>query len=143
MFIGEYRHNIDEKGRVQVPVKWRSRLAEGAVITKGFDGSLKFYPASQWQEIAAKLANLPQSQPEVRAYVRQTLAGAVDVELDKLGRVVVPLYLRQYAHLSKQTVLAGLHDHIELWDEATWNSYIGGIDSGTAEFAETLKEMGI
>jgi MraZ protein len=143
MFIGEYRHNIDEKGRVQVPVKWRSKLADGAVVTKGFDGSLKFYPISVWQDIAAKLASLPQSQPETRAYVRQTLAGAVDVELDKLGRIVIPPYLRGYAGLSKQTVLAGLHDHIELWDEKTWNSYIDGIDVTTTAFSDTLKEMGI
>ena len=143
MFIGEYRHNLDEKGRLQVPVKWRSRLADGAVITKGFDGSLKFYPSSVWQEIALKLSLLPQSQPSARAYVRQTLAGAVDVELDKLGRVILPGYLRTYARLQRQVVLAGLHDHMEIWDTQSWELYVQHIDPSSAEFTQTLKEIGI
>ena len=143
MFIGEHRHSIDEKGRLQLPVKWRSVLAEGAVITKGFDGSLAFYPLSVWKEIAAKLSLLPQSQPEARAYVRQTLAGAVDVELDKLGRVVVPGYLRDYANLKKATVLAGLNDHIEVWEEAAWNTYVSSINQEGASFTQTLTELGI
>jgi len=143
MFIGEHRHSIDDKGRLQVPVKWRSKLAEGAVITRGFDGSLKFYPASVWEGIAEQLASLPQSQPQARAYVRQTLAGAVDMELDKLGRVVLPAYLRQYAGVKKQVVLAGLHDHIEIWDEAAWEKYVSDIDPNSAEFSGALSDMGV
>jgi MraZ protein len=143
MFIGEFRHALDEKGRIQVPVKWRPRLAEGAVVTKGFDGSLTFYPLSVWQEIAAKLAALPQSQPAARAFVRQTLAGAVDVELDKLGRILLPTYLRQYAELQKQVVLAGLYDRVELWSEARWEQYQGGIDSNSPDIAATLQSMGM
>lgn len=143
MFIGEHRHNLDEKGRVQLPAKWRSKLAEGAVVTKGFDGSLKFYPLEVWQGIAAKLALLPQSQPAARAYVRQTLAGAVDVELDKLGRVVVPPYLRDYASLKKQVVLAGLHDHVEIWNQSAWESYLSQVDTGTEAATADLKELGI
>lgn len=143
MFIGEHQHNIDDKGRLQVPVKWRPKLAEGAVITKGFDGSLKFYPASTWAEIAEKLATLPQSDPHARAYVRQTLAGAVDVELDKAGRVVVPPYLRQFATLSKNVTLAGLHSHIEVWDTKRWDGYQSSIDQGTADFSQALKDIGI
>lgn len=143
MFIGEHRHNIDDKGRVQVPSKWRSELAGGAVVTKGFDGSLTLYSRSRWEETAAKLSALPQSQPEARAFVRQTLAGAVDLELDKLGRVLLPTYLREYAGATKQLVLAGLHDHIEIWDEQRWNAYINGIDQGSPEYTQTLKELGI
>ena len=143
MFIGEYRHTIDEKGRVQVPAKWRSKLAEGAVVTKGFDGSLTVYPLSAWSEIAAKLAALPQSQPQARAFVRQTLAGAVDVEIDKLGRVLLPTYLREYAQLSKNVVVAGLHDHAEIWDETRWNTYVAAIDQEDPTFSETLTEFGI
>ncbi|MBU6389015.1 division/cell wall cluster transcriptional repressor MraZ [Patescibacteria group bacterium] len=143
MFIGEYHHSVDEKGRLQVPVKWRSKLAEGAVLTKGFDGSLKFYPTAVWEGIASRLAILPQSQPQARAYIRQTLAGAVDLEVDKLGRVLLPPYLREYAGIVKQVVLAGLHDHIELWDEAAWNTYLSTIDQESPAFSQTLKEMGI
>lgn len=143
MFIGEHSHSIDEKGRLQVPVKWRSKLAGGAVVTKGFDGSLKFYPAEKWGEIAAKLAQLPQSQPQARAFVRQTLAGAVDVELDKLGRVLLPPYLREYASLSKHAVLAGLHDHVEIWSADTWKKYQNGIDTESDDYYQTLKDIGI
>lgn len=144
MFIGEHRHSIDEKGRLQVPAKWRSRLAaEGAVITKGFDGSLNLYPLPIWEEIAEKLAALPQSQPEARAYARQVLAGAVDVELDKLGRIVVPQYLRSHGQLTKQVVLAGLHDHVEIWDEKAWEKYMGSVDQNDPTFNQVLQELGI
>ena len=144
MFIGEHHHSIDDKGRVQIPAKWRSKLAVGgAVVTKGFDGSLKCYPADVWQEIANRLSELPQSQPSVRAYVRQTLAGAVDVELDKLGRIVLPGLLRQFAGLKKQVVLAGLQDHLELWDQETWEKYLTTVDQTSPEFGQALQEMGI
>ena len=144
MFIGEHRHTIDEKGRLQIPAKWRSKLAaEGAVITKGFDGSLKLYPLPVWEEMAAKLAALPQSQPEARAYARQVLAGAVDVELDKLGRIVLPHYLRTYGNLVKPVVLAGLHDHVEVWSETAWVNYMDGIDQADPNFSQALKEYGI
>lgn len=143
MFIGEHRHSIDEKGRIQVPSKWRGQLAEGAVVTKGFDGSLKLYPVTLWQEIAANLSKLPQSQPASRAFVRQTLAGAVDLEPDKLGRFVIPSYLRQFASLSKETVLAGLADHIEIWDVKTWDTYQKSIDPDSSDYVQTLKDIGI
>jgi MraZ protein len=143
MFIGEFRHNLDDKGRLQVPVKWRPRLAEGAVVTKGYDGSLLFYPLSVWQEMAARLAELPQSQPEVRAYIRQTLAGAVDVEFDKLGRIVLPGYLRQFAGLSKATVLAGLFDHIEIWSQEGWEQYQAKVITDSPQVSQTLKEFGL
>lgn len=143
MFIGEHQHNVDEKGRLQVPVKWRSKLAEGAVVTKGFDGSLKLYPANVWQEIAEELSTLPQSDPNVRAYVRQTLAGATDVELDKAGRVIIPSYLRDYAKVKKQVVLAGLANHVEVWDATEWNRYQSGIDQDSSGFSASLKELGI
>jgi MraZ protein len=143
MLIGEFRHNTDEKGRLQVPSKWRSKLAEGAVITKGFDGSLTCYPLSVWQTIAEKLTTLPQSQPEARAYVRQTLAGAMDVEMDKLGRVLLPAYLREFAGIKRGVVMAGLHDHIEIWEEKAWERYLTSVDSNTPEFGETLRGMGV
>jgi MraZ protein len=143
MFIGEHRHSIDDKGRLQVPAKWRVQLAEGAVVTKGFDGSLKLYPATKWQEVAIKLATLPESQPESRAFVRQTLAGAVDFEPDKLGRFVIPGFLREFAKLSKDTVLTGHADHIEIWDIKVWESYLSKIDTTTPEYIQTLTDIGI
>lgn len=143
VFIGEFHHNIDEKGRLQVPAKWRSSLAEGAVVTKGFDGSLAFYSADEWKEKAEKLSKLPQSQPEARAFVRQTLAGAVDVELDKLGRVVLPQFLKQYASLSKEAVLAGLYDHFEIWSSSNWEKYQESVDANSKESVQVLKDLGV
>lgn len=133
MFIGEYHHNIDDKGRLQVPTKWRSKLAEGVIITKGFDGSLKCYPLPVWATQAMKLSQLPQAQPELRAYVRQTLAGAVDEELDKLGRITLPGLLRQFAGVKKNVVLAGLHDHFEIWEAARWEAYLAGVSTDAIE----------
>ena len=141
MFIGEYHHNIDEKGRLQVPTKWRSSLEGGAVVTKGFDGSLKCYPLAAWSETAEKLSKLPQSQPEIRAYVRQTLAGAVDEELDKLGRLNLPGLLRQFAGMKKETVLAGLHDHFEIWEAGAWDAYLAGLDADNIQIQ--LQAIGI
>lgn len=143
MFIGQFQHNLDEKGRVQVPVKWRSQLAEGAVITKGFDGSLKLYPSQRWQVEVEELANLPQSDPHTRAFVRQTLAGAMEVAIDKSGRVVIPPYLRTFASLKKGIILAGLSEWIEVWDQQTWEKYEAGIDTNSVESTAALKELGI
>lgn len=143
MFIGEHRHSIDEKGRLQVPAKWRGQLAGGAVVTKGFDGSLKLYPVALWEELAANLSKLPQSQPASRAFVRQTLAGAVDLEPDKLGRFVIPQFLRQFASLGKETLLAGLADHIEIWDVKAWEQYQSKIDPTASDYIQTLTDIGI
>ena len=141
MFIGEYHHNIDEKGRLQIPTKWRLKLAEGVVVTKGFDSSLKCYPLAVWTEKAETLAKLPEAQPEIRAYVRQTLAGAADEELDTLGRITVPILLRQFSQLKKGVVLAGLHDHFEIWEASAWVQYLDSID---AESIQTqLQAVGI
>jgi len=143
MFIGQHNHNIDDKGRVQLPAKWRSQLAAGAVITKGFDGSLTLYPLPVWEDIAAKLAALPQSQPAARAYVRLILGSAVDVELDKNGRVIIPAYLRDYAKLDKPITLTGLKDRVEFWSTSVWEKYQDAIDQDSEDFRQTLKEIGI
>lgn len=143
MFIGEFRHSIDDKGRLQVPAKWRAQLAEGAVVTRGFDGSLKLYPDLLWKETATQLTKLPQSQPASRAFVRQTLAGAVDFQLDKLGRFVIPPFLRQFASIKKDVVVAGLADHLEIWDAAAWETYQSKIDPTAPEYIQTLTDIGI
>ena len=143
MFIGEHHHTIDDKNRLQIPAKWRAQLDGGAVLTKGFDGSLKCYPAAIWVRIAEKLAVLLQADQMARAYVRQTLSGAVDVELDKLGRIVLPNYLKTYSSLTKYTVLAGLSDHFEVWDEQAWELYIGQTDLSGPQATAVLSTIGI
>ncbi|MFW5888317.1 MAG: division/cell wall cluster transcriptional repressor MraZ, partial [Patescibacteria group bacterium] len=107
MFIGEYNHNLDTKGRLAVPAKFRNMLKKGAVVTKGLDNCLFLYPKERWEKEAEKIANLPISQSKARAFSRHMLAGAMDVEFDNQGRVTLPEYLRKFAGLKKKAVIAG------------------------------------
>lgn len=143
MFIGEYNHNLDEKGRLAVPAKFRSLLEKGAVVTKGLDNCLFLYPKNKWEEIAQKFANLPISQAKARAFARHMLAGAMDVEFDSQGRITLPEYLRKFASLNKKTIIAGLFDRLEIWDEGEWNKYKTTTDKDSGEIAEALGEMGV
>jgi len=143
MFIGEYRHTLDDKGRMSVPVKFRASLAEGAVVTRGLDRSLFLYPTSEWQTLAEKLASLPFGQSDTRAFARLMLAGAMEVEVDKSGRVLLPEYLRTYAGLAKDVVVAGLYNRLEIWDEATWKEYSTKTESEGNAIAERLQNLGV
>lgn len=143
MFIGEYHHTIDEKGRLAVPVKFRSELAQGAVVTRGLDSSLFLFPKEEWDKLATKLAGLPLGQSNSRAFARLMLAGAMDVELDKQGRVILPEYLRQYAALGKSVVVAGLYTRMEIWDAGKWEEYKKSTEADASRIAEQLGELGV
>jgi MraZ protein len=123
MFIGEFHHTLDEKGRLAVPVKFRAELAAGSVVTRGLDRSLFLYPKAAWETLAAKLAAFPLGQADTRAFARLMLAGAMDVDFDGQGRVTLPEYLRIFAGLKKKVIVAGLYDRLEIWDEDNWNKY--------------------
>jgi len=143
MFIGEYQHNLDDKARLAIPVKFRGDLAKGAVVTRGLDNSLFLYTKSEWAKLAEKLAALPISQANSRAFARLMLAGAMDVSLDKQGRMVVPEYLRQYAGLKKNIVISGLYSRLEIWDRDTWDSYKRRTEKESGNIAEKLGELGV
>jgi len=143
MFIGEYQHTVDEKGRLAIPVKFRARLAKGAVVTRGLDNCLWLFPLSAWQELAEKIAKLPLSQANTRAFSRLMLAGAMDVKLDKQGRVVLPDYLQHYAAFKKNVVVAGLYDRLEMWDQAAWQAYKTRTEQNSGDIAETLGALGV
>ena len=143
MFIGEYTHNLDEKGRIAIPVKFRRELSKGAVVTRGLDNCLFLYTATEWAKLAEKLATLPVSQANSRAFSRLMLAGAMDVEVDKQGRVVLPEYLRTFAGLKKNIVIAGLYNRAEIWDEEKWNAYKGQTEANSNEIAEKMGELGV
>ena len=143
MFIGEYQHNIDPKGRLSVPAKFRKDLAKGAVVTKGLDNCLFLYPKLEWQKLADKLAALPIARANSRAFSRLMLAGAVDVEIDGQGRMLIPDYLRRYAGLKKNTIIAGLYNRLEVWDQALWNKYKAGTETKSGDIAEALGELGV
>ena len=143
MFIGEYHHTLDDKGRLAIPIKFRASLAEGAVVTRGLDRSLFLYTKSEWTALAAKLSALPIGQADTRAFARLMLAGAMEVEIDKSGRVLVPEYLRTYAGVSKNVVVAGLFNRMEIWDEATWSAYASKTEEQGNAIAERLSGLGV
>lgn len=144
MFIGEYSHTIDEKGRVQVPVKFRAQLAGGAVVTKGEDGCLFLYPKTEWDELARKIGSLPTiSSVGARAAARKLLAGAMDVEIDRQGRVNLPGYLRAYASIKGSAILAGLYDRIEIWDPSSWEEYKRSTEGPDSLLTDQMGELGI
>jgi MraZ protein len=143
MLLGEYQHNLDTKGRMAIPAKFRDKLTAGAIITRGIDNCLFVFANPEWDALAKKLIALPLAQANSRAFVRLMLAGATDVEIDNQGRILIPDYLRKYAGLKKEVVVAGLYNRIELWDEAVWQSYKAKTESSSEEIAEKLGELGI
>ena len=143
MFIGEYQHNLDEKGRLAIPAKFRAKLAKGAVVTKGLDNCLFLYTSAEWEKLATKLANLTISKANTRAFSRLMLAGAMDVQLDKQGRIILPEYLRKFGNLKKKTILAGLYSRLEIWDEDNWNKYKKGTEKQSTDIAEALEGLDV
>lgn len=143
MFIGEFLHTIDSKGRVAIPAKFRLKLGEGAVVTRGLDRCLFLYPKREWLKLAKKIAALPISQNNTRAFNRLMLAGAMDVDLDKQGRIVIPEYLRKYADIKKKVAIVGLFNRLEIWPEDKWNRYKEETEKRGNAIAEKLGELGV
>ncbi|MEI6627479.1 MAG: division/cell wall cluster transcriptional repressor MraZ [bacterium] len=142
MFVGQYTHNLDNKGRLAVPAKYRSELKK-AIVTKGFDDCLFLYTKKDWEPVAKKWAELSVSKSNNRAIARFMLASATEVELDKQGRIVLPEYLRLFAGLSKSAIVAGLYNRLEIWDEERWNKYQTETEKHTNEIAEALSEVNV
>lgn len=143
MFIGEYRHSIDEKGRIAVPQQLRKALGKKAILTRGLDQSLFIYTFAEWKKLADKLASLPFSQANTRAFTRLMLAGAMDTEVDRQGRVIVPEYLRNYSGLKKNVVIVGVYNRVEVWDAARWETYRAATEKDSNAIAEKMGELGI
>jgi MraZ protein len=143
MFLGEYRHNVDAKGRLAIPARFRSGLAEGLVVTRGLDPCLHIYPKSQWLPLAERLSELPMSEPAVRALRRSFFTGAFTCEMDKQGRILLPQALREYAGLDGDVVIAGLNTFIEIWSAKRWTEELPRIESGVSSIAEQLANLGI
>jgi len=141
MFMGEYNHSIDAKGRVIVPAKFRDSLGEQFVVSQGLDGCLFIFPNEEWQRFEEKLKTLPMSDKQARKFVRFFLAGAAEVEVDKQGRILLPSVLREFAGLSKDVVLVGVGARAEIWDKERWieNTSYDDMD----EIAEHMSGLGI
>ncbi len=143
MLIGEYQHSIDTKGRVAVPAKFRTELGSSAIVTKGLDSCLFLYPKGEWEVMANKLANLPVSSSNARSFARLMLSGAMEVEIDKQGRALLPSYLREYAGLNGETIMAGVYNRVEIWDKKAWKDYSKTAEANSSATAETLTEWEI
>lgn len=141
MFVGQYNHNIDAKGRLALPVKFRTELKK-AVVTKGLDNCLFVYPKKEWDKMAEKLATLSVAKANIRAFSRLMLAGAMEVEFDKQGRIILPEYLRSFAGLKKEVIVAGLYTRLEIWDQDSWLKYQKEMEKNSNEIAENLNELG-
>jgi len=141
MFMGEYNHTIDPKGRVIVPAKFREALGEEFVVTKGLDGCLFVYDMKEWNAFEEKLKTLPITNKDARSFVRFFLAGATGVELDKQGRILLPGVLREFAALNKDVVLVGVASRVEIWSKERWENTASFDDM--EDIAEHMAELGL
>lgn len=142
MLIGEYTHSQDEKKRISLPIKFRKEIGKTIVVTHGLDNCLFIYSTKEWRKIAEKLGNLSIGQADTRGFNRFILSGASEVEVDSIGRILIPEYLREYAKLSAKVVFAGVHNRVEVWDEVAWMRYKKDIRAEADRLAEKLGEIG-
>src|SRR3989344_2957615 len=122
MFIGQYEHSLEAKGRLSIPKKFRSQLEGGAILSQGLDGCLFLYPKSAWEQLIAKLANLPLSQADARSFTRFLSYGATEVEIDGLGRILIPDFLRAHAGIKNTCVVTGSLERVEIWDSTRFEN---------------------
>ena len=139
MLLGEYEHTIDEKNRLTLPAKFRRAFVDGILLTRGMDGCLSAYTPDEWaRAVTSQLAGLDQFSQETRRMRRYFYSGAVEAELDRQGRVMIPGALLEYAKLGREVVVAGVHDHLEIWDRAAWRTELAEVEGGAESAAERL-----
>ena len=138
MLSGEYRHNIDNKGRIIVPSKIREEMGGRIVITRGLDGCLFGYSEKTWEGIMQKLSSLPYTKSDVRKYTRFMTSGAITLEFDKQGRINIPSYLNKYASLIREVVIIGVIDRIEIWSSDNWDKFMNDNIESLSDISENL-----
>ena len=143
MLIGEYTHTIDTKKRLAIPSKIRKELGDKAVITRGLDNCLFVFPVKEWQNLVEKLSGLPIGEKNSRSFVRLMLSGASEASLDSLGRILVPDYLKSYAQLKKNVIIAGVYNRLEIWDKTRWEMFKNQSEKEVDNMAERLGELGV
>jgi MraZ protein len=143
MFMGEYQHSIDDKGRLTIPAKFRDALGPTFVITRGLDNCLFVYPQKEWAAMEQKLKALPLMKSDARAFTRFFLAGATECELDRQGRVNIPANLREHAGLDKDCVVIGVSSRVEIWSKENWESYSKMSEQSFNEIAEKLVDFNL
>lgn len=143
MFIGQFEHTLEEKGRLSIPKKFRHFLGDVAVITKGLDGCLFVFSQKKWVQLVGQLAGLPLSRRDARSFSRLITYGATEVSFDPQGRVLIPEFLRQFAQIKKEVVVAGALDRVEIWSKERFLKYQAEIEKDPEAVAEKLAELGI
>ena len=143
MLIGEYHHTIDDKKRMSLPSKFRKEMGTKVVATCGLDKCLFLYTDAQWKVVAEKLSALSMGAAEQRSFNRFMLAGAVELEIDALGRILIPDFLKEFAGLKESVVVAGVYTRVEIWDKDAWKEYKGAISAKADELAQKLGDVGL
>lgn len=138
MFMGEYQHTVDTKGRLIIPAKYRDALGDAFVITRGLDNCLFGYPMDEWRKLEEKLKELPMTKKDARAFARFFFSGATEVDLDKQGRINIPAPLIQHAHLEKDCVIVGVSSKIEIWSKDAWEKYFSESAESFDDIAENM-----
>ncbi|WP_274363318.1 division/cell wall cluster transcriptional repressor MraZ [Paenibacillus thermotolerans] len=141
MFMGEYQHSVDEKGRMIIPAKFREELGSDFIMTRGLDQCLFIYPKTEWTVLEQKLKSLSLMKSDARAFTRFFFSGAAECELDKQGRVNIPSNLREYAKLDKDCVVLGVSNRVEIWSKEAWESYFRQSEESFNEIAEKLVDF--
>lgn len=141
MLKGQYSNSIDAKGRIVMPKKYRPALEDKVVVSRGLDGCLSVYPLKKWMEVEKKLAALPTTKKQARDYARLILSSAEDLELDKMGRINLPMHLIKMANLEKNCIIIGLGEYLEIWNEDKWNEYNQNVEESFEQIAESLVEF--
>lgn len=141
MFLGRHSHNLDEKGRLALPARYRDELRDGVVITRGFDKCLLVYPMDAWTPLAERVSALSIGDPDVRLLRRMLFANATDLQLDRQGRILVPAELRSHAGLEREAVVVGMHSFIEIWSPDGWAAQDDLVERDGASIAEKLAAL--
>lgn len=143
MLIGEYTHTIDDKNRISLPAKFRKEVGKKIVVTHGLDNCLFLYSTREWEKISDKLGNLGMGQADTRGFNRFMLAGASEIDVDSIGRILLPDFLKDFAELKGKVVFTGVHNRIEIWNEKRWSEYKAKIEKQADKLAEKLGEIGV
>jgi MraZ protein len=141
MFMGEFHHSVDDKGRMIVPAKFRENLGSSFVLTRGLDQCIFAYPKAEWTQLEQKLKALPFTKADARAFTRFFFSGACEVDIDKQGRIVLPSNLRTFANLTKECVVLGVSSRVEIWDQSIWESYYAKSEESFNEIAESIVDF--
>jgi MraZ protein len=141
VFLGSHNHNLDTKGRVAIPARFREELANGMVLTRGFDRCIALYPIPAWESLSAKINELSIADVDVRQFRRMVFSEAVDLQLDSQGRILVPAALRSFAEIDREVVIIGVHSSVEIWNPMRWGATSSEMDSSADDIAARLAGM--